>query len=1043
MASLFGKNKLRELAQRISIDDIQDKLEIIRAWQTDYHEGSLKKDKETSREQAYNQDVFIKVLGYKQKPASPFSFEPKATTLKSQLPDAVLSSTDVAAGTANIAAVVELKGASIALDRPQQREGNMSPVQQAFKYKTQYRKCPFVIVSNFYEIRLYHDNQLDFEKWTLDDLINPEDGYLAFKTFYVLLHRDNLTAAKGTSKTEDLLTDVHSEQEKIGKDFYKIYKQARLDLLRDIYRNNKGLRNRFEIAIEKGQKIVDRIVFICFAEDRGLLPDNIIERVVADTDRSSFGGSLWETFQSFFNAIDRGSSKLGIPQGYNGGLFANDPVLNGLEISDAALRSVAYLSKHDFEQDLSVTILGHIFEQSISDLEEIKTKVQTSTALAALEPPVKTVSKRKKEGVFYTPDYIVRYIVDNTLGACLHEHENRLKEELGLKGDILDKTYANRERQVYLAYQTILQNIRVLDPACGSGAFLVYAFDYLMAENKRVDEILGGSLVSSDEYVRDILRNNLFGVDLNEESVEITKLSLWLKTAQPGKKLTTLDGNIKSGNSLIESAAAAGTKAFEWKKEFPAVFKNGGFDVVVGNPPYVNAMDIKKYSPEAEFKFLKENYDTAVGSIDLYIYFFEKGLKLLKDGGKLTYISPNRFLSASYGKTLREWLIENFVISSLVDYSDKNVFEDASTYPVITFINKKKADQPYTLYAGKIDEETKQPVLRPFDSSKLTILNDSILGFLLNDKIDITENVFNKSVSLKRAGSINATSTAKEADEYAPLINDRDGLKIINTGTIDPYVSLWGVKVFTKKGGKFLAPYLTQDANLLSQNRLGLYKSPKIIISKIGLTCEAFYDEKGEYASVDTNCIHTFSEGFSPEYVLSWLNSKLYNYTFECLFDGLRMQGGYLLYSAPNLKNTPIKKIDAADQKPFVEAAKKLMTIRPMFIESDYRFRKLVTVGFGLTSWPNKLNKWWQLEFAEFAKIVGKKKLTLKQHDDLLDLYDKYRSKLATIEAEMVMLTDGIDQGFYKLYGLTAAEIAKVEQTAEAIDEESETVAKG
>lgn len=578
MASLFGKNKLRGEADRIDTADIADYVDIVQKWHNDYYHGSLKVDKETSREQAYNQDFFMRILGYQEKPASPFSLEPKATTEKKQLPDAVLSYTDLTNGIANIAAVVELKGASIPLDRPQRREGNMSPVQQGFKYKTQYRNCPFVIVSNFYEFRLYHDNQLDYEVWTLDDLVNPEDDYLLFKTWYTLLRKDHLVSKSGQSKTEQLLSDIRVEQENIGKKFYKVYKEARIELIRDIYRRNTSVRSNIDIGIQKAQKIIDRIVFAAFAEDRGLLPDNTLHRVIASADNSVFGGSLWNALKGFFEAIDKGSPKLEIPDGYNGGLFKSDSQLDALEIDDAPLRKVVGLGTYNFAEDLSVNILGHIFEQSISDIEEIKNKVNESQDLETLSQ-----SRRKKDGIFYTPDYIVRYIVDNSLGTYLREHEEKFKDEFGLKGDILDKTYEKRERQAYTKYQDFLQNVKVVDPACGSGAFLVYVFDYLLAENQRVSDILGLSLFSTDAYVRDILRNNIYGVDLNEESVEITKLSLWLKTAQKGKKLTALDQNIRVGNSLIESVEVAGDKAFNWREEFTDVFKDGGFDVVVGN----------------------------------------------------------------------------------------------------------------------------------------------------------------------------------------------------------------------------------------------------------------------------------------------------------------------------------------------------------------------------------------------------------------------------------------------------------------------------
>ncbi|HSX24608.1 MAG TPA: type IIL restriction-modification enzyme MmeI [Candidatus Andersenbacteria bacterium] len=508
MASLFGKNKLREIASKIDAESLEDKIAIVRTWQRDFHSGSLKQDKETSREQAYNQDFFIKILGYKEKPAIPFSFEPKATTEIGQLPDAVISYTDTTKGISNISAVVELKGASIPLERPQRREGNMSPIQQAFKYKTQYRNCPFVIVSNFWEFRLYRDNQLDYETWTLDDLVDPENDYLKFKTFYTLLSFENFTSVKGISKTEELLSDIRLEQEEIGKKFYKVYGRARLELLRSIYQKNEFIRNNIDIGVEKAQKIVDRIVFACFAEDRGLLPDNTLQRVIRDANNSTFGGSLWSTLKGFFEAIDIGSEKLEIPDGYNGGLFKRDEVLDNLKISDEALHSVIELSSYNFAEDLSVTILGHIFEQSISDLDEIKNKVKESQSLEVLQQ-----SRRKKDGIFYTPDYIVRYIVENSLGTYLHEHEESIKQEFGLKGDINDSNYEKREKQAYIKYQEFLHNIKVVDPACGSGAFLVYVFDYLMAENKRVASILG-NLLSSDIYVKSILRNNIYGVDL-------------------------------------------------------------------------------------------------------------------------------------------------------------------------------------------------------------------------------------------------------------------------------------------------------------------------------------------------------------------------------------------------------------------------------------------------------------------------------------------------------------------------------------------------
>lgn len=1042
VASLFGKKKLEALASEVSTEEIQDKLDIVRTWHQDYHHGSLKGDKETSREQQYNQDFFMKILGYKEKPASPYTFEPKATTLKKQLPDALISFTDTVAEIENISAVVELKGASIELDKPQRRDGNMSPVQQAFKYKSQYRSCPFVIVSNFFEFRLYNDHQLDFEVWTLDDLVDPADDYRKFKTFYGLLRRERLTVAVGKSPTELLLSEFRVEQDAIGKEFYAKYKDARLELLRDIYRRNEDVRSDFDVAIQKGQKIIDRLVFAFFAEDKGLLPENILLGVQKDAANSSVA-SLWDMLKTLFAAIDSGSDKLGIPVGYNGGLFAYDAELNAMSVGDDALTTVLTLGGYDFDEDLSVNILGHIFEQSISDLEEIRRKVDDKNIPDALDDLRAKSSKRKSDGVFYTPDYIVRYIVDSTLGDYLRSVEADLRAKYKLATKRTEGTYEDAEAIVYREYQLALQTVHVLDPACGSGAFLVYALDYLLAENKRVASILESNntmdtftaSVFSDESIIDlVLRQNIFGVDINDESVEITKLSLWLKTARPGQKLTALDANIKCGNSLISSDLVDPKKSFSFHKAFRKAFEGGGFNVVVGNPPYVSALEMSRSMPIEQRNYLKRNYETSVGAVDLYIYFFELGIKLLRAGGKLGYISPNRYLSASYGAKLREWLVQGVHLKTLIDYSDKAVFEDASTYPVITILDNTKPaeDEAYEVEAGRIDEDTRQPVVDKYPSALLSTLDQNILGFLLNDRIDITLKVFEKDVPLERAGKINATSTAGEADVYSSHINvDGVGQKIINTGTIDPYMSLWGLRRFKDKGVDYIEPYLNVAHNDVSDGRRRLYKSKKIIIAKIGLMCEAFLDATGDYASINTNCIHSFSKDFLPEYVQAWLSSSLYNYVFECLFDGLRMNGGYLLYSAPNLRNTPIPKIDVEEQKQVGTWATSLQQKRQEQIALEDKFKRFVMdeAGVGITAWPRKLTKWWELDFFDFVKAL-KYAGSPRQKEGLSEYFEEYKADVSGLVTEVNALAASIDKRFFELHELTGEEIKRVKAAA-------------
>lgn len=1055
MANLFGKNRLRELAKQVKTEDVQDYIEIVKTWHKDYHKGSLKTDKETSREQAYNQDFFIKILGYQEKPASPYSLEPKATTDKGQLPDAVLSYSDIEQDIKNIAAVVELKGASVELDRPQRREGNMSPVQQGFKYKTQYRNCPFVVVSNFWEFRLYRDNLLDYELWTLDDLVNEADDYLLFKSWYVLLNRTNLTTSGGVSKTEELLSDIRIEQEEIGKKFYKVYKEARLELLRDIYKNNPQIKTDIDTGIEKAQKIIDRVVFACFAEDKGLLPDNTLQRVIKAAETSTFGGSLWNTLKGFFEAIDTGSEKLEIPHGYNGGLFKRDEVLNNLQISDKPLLDVLSLGAYNFDEDLSVTILGHIFEQSISDLEEIKNKVNESQNLETLSQ-----SRRKKDGIFYTPDYIVRYIVDNSLGTYLREQEEKCKDEFGLKGDINDKNYEKREIQAYTKYQDILQNVKVVDPACGSGAFLVYVFDYLLAENKRVASILGGGLFSGEDYMKSILKNNIYGVDLNEESVEITKLSLWLKSAEKNKRLTTLDKNIKCGNSIIEDYAVVNNKAFDWKKEFPEIFANGGFDVVVGNPPYVRQELLSPYK-----SYLEDQYKVFAGTTDLFAYFYEKGLDILKPDGFMSFISNTFAKTTGAGEVLRDYLQNNSQFIQLVDFGTLVIFEGATTYPIIMVLRKSEKKTNFKYYAvdkgdlSSLDSgfQAKSFIVEQSSLSKdgWTFENES--SRKLREKISTHKTVtelygksyrgiltgFNEAFIIdetKRDELIAKDSKSTElikpfwegkdigrwssATESKYIIFTRRGVDIERYPAIKSHLEKYRVQLTPRntpeiKAGRKPGPYEWYEI----QDVVGyfeLFEKPKITWPNLQAKGKFCFDDSGKYINAPAVILATGDKA-----LLAVLNSNVVWFFLKgvCVV----RSGGYLEVKPQYFAQTPIPKIDDDSRLKLENISDAIISYTKQIELSSTRFKTLVSSQYGVEKWPTKLNKWWNTDFDSFIKYL-KLKLSLQQKDELISLFDKYKNECTGLSSSIENYESEINDVVYALYNLTAEEIQIIEQ---------------
>jgi type I restriction-modification system DNA methylase subunit len=584
-----------------------------------------------------------------------------------------------------------------------------SPVQQVWEYAMDTPGCQFLLVSNMLEIRLYavgHTRQV-YERFDILELVDSDAAYQRFR---LLLGADRLL----TGETAKLLCESAQVEKAITQKLYTDYKTWRINLLIALMQSNQ---DDAETLIEPAQKLLDRVLFIAFAEDRGLLPPKSLAQ--AWTHRNPYSPQpIWANFQGLFHAIDKGNAALGIPA-YNGGLFAADKVLDALIVPDDACRMFSALGEYDFADDVSVTVLGHIFEQSVSDLEQLMELANDEGfTLSALEAHIRdssysTSGKRKQDGIVYTPDAITRFIVDETLGTYLVERRVALlaayadpegvwrkaskEEEKHTRGSQKDKAKNIKvepsrlvEFLFWHAWREQLQSVRVVDPACGSGAFLVAAFDVLDAEYRRVNEQIQAITGSLDlfDINREILNGNLYGVDLNPESIEITKLSLWLKTAQHGKPLQSLEANLRVGNSLIADATFT-PRPFDWQAAFPDVFASGGFDVVLGNPPYVRMERLKAIKP-----YLEKHYAVASDRADLYCYFYELGLRLLKPGGRLGHISSSTFFKTGSGKPLRRHLLADAQIRVLVDFGDIQVFEGVTTYPAIVVLDRCDAADP-------------------------------------------------------------------------------------------------------------------------------------------------------------------------------------------------------------------------------------------------------------------------------------------------------------------------------------------------------------
>ncbi len=430
------------------------------------------------------------------------------------------------------------------------------------------------------------------------------------------------------------------------------------------------------------QRTIDRIVFLRIAEDRNLESYGRLERA------ASVRRGVYSAIKRLYREADRK---------YNSGLFHFDPsdktrpeadtLSMDIYIVDGILRSIIgdlYPPKSRYQFSvISADILGQVYERFLGKVIEVRT-IDHETRVSVEEKP----EVRKAGGVYYTPAYIVDYIVENTVGALL---DGKTPDEAA--------------------------DLRLLDPACGSGSFLTGAYQYLLdwhlsayRENparwkNRVRHSADG-LVLRIEEKRRILLNHIYGVDLDQNAVEVSKLSLLLKMLENEHDahelamplLPDLSGNIKWGNSLVGSDFYPSdvlpevddedllrVKPFDWAggSGFGEIMRAGGFDAVIGNPPYVRQETLGK-----DFKaYAKRNFETYAGTADLYTYFIERGVKLLNANGLFGIIVANKWLRARYGKPLRTWLKKQ-AIREIVDFGDLPVFQQATTYPCILTVGK-------------------------------------------------------------------------------------------------------------------------------------------------------------------------------------------------------------------------------------------------------------------------------------------------------------------------------------------------------------------
>jgi type I restriction-modification system DNA methylase subunit len=999
---------------------------------------NIRASKEEQFQATFLNELFVKILGYTLKPSLNYNL----TTEYKNVKDAKKADGAILQDEKAIA-VIELKGTNTtSLDKVE---------SQAFGYKNNQPDAVYIVTSNFEKLRFYIDNAVDYEEFNLFHL-----SFERFKTLWLCLAKDNIFTGLPKRVKDTSL----KEEENITKHLYKDYSAFR----NDIFNSVAELNPEFDklILFKKTQKLLDRFLFIFFAEDGGLLPPNsikvIIDQWIQLRELDAYS-PLYSRFKKYFGYMDTGhKGKKHDIFAYNGGLFKPDEILDNIKIDDDLLyKHTQKLSAYDFKSEVDVNILGHIFEHSLNEIEEMTAEIEGTII-------EKSKTKRKKDGVFYTPKYITKYIVENTVGKLCEDKKN----EIGIDEAEYNKSRKGRKKATLIklkdqleAYRTWLLGLTICDPACGSGAFLNQALSFLIEEHTYIDELqtklLGGGFIFPN-VENAILENNLYGVDINNESVDIAKLSLWLRSAKPKRKLTSLNNNIKCGNSLIDAETVAGDKAFNWEKEFPTVFANGGFDVVIGNPPYVQIKKAKIISNNLS----KKQYFTFEKMGDLYCLFYELGIQILKKEGLLGYITSNKWMRAKYGKSLRKYLLENSSPKILIDLG-AGVFTSATVDSNI-LITQKEITDSYELVTCKfMNEQAFYSFGKTLNSrNKTTSLNDNpwiiieekernlrkkieSIGVPLknwevnfyrgiqtgnNDVFIINKELRDRLIKedIKASELIKPVIAGKDISRYGIefrdtfLIYTNDEIEIKNYFSIYSYLEENKEKLENKlevKQGKMLWYSLYRPA----KKHISEFDKEKLIFSKASKEQAFFLDKKIKALTLNTSYIAT---GHAVNFLVAILNSKFAKYIFLKFYQSGGIIGEITIQA---IQNIPIPFPNEDISLSLKENANQITILSKKKKTKKIRFFSRVSDNLNISDAAKRFNKFYDHDFKTFLSELKKKKVKLKlsEQDEWEDYFNDYKTEINQLQAEINKTDKEIDRMVYELYGLTDDEIKIVE----------------
>ena len=691
---------------------------------------------------------------------------------------------------------------------------NPKYVTQAIDYAWM-KSCSWAILCNFETIAVYNAD------W--------KSGYFGGNLFFVLHPNDFLTDSRFINLSKGAFENYELDKlaSKYGKKQLKnqINKQLLQDMIRfreilskDIVKNNQDKHLTQDDLDESVQRILDRLIFIRNAEDRGLEEVQLQSNV-----RQWFAkgkGHLVKEISKIYKDYD---------DKYNSKLFAHH-LCDDLYIDNEALQEVIeglnQSKDNSYRYDFSIIesdVLGNIYEQYLGNI------LKSTPKRAKLE---ESKTHRKEQGIYYTPSYIVDYIVKNTVDEYI-------------------KTHSQEE----------IRNVKILDPACGSGSFLIRAYKELENYWKQNSDFAQLTLDSEEFYSKrvEILRNNIFGVDLDPKAVEIAQLNLLLQISEKKQRLPLLQNNIKVGNSLIDDPSIS-DRAFKWEEEFPKIMKEGGFDIVIGNPPYGAELS------EKERDWVSQSYDYSQSYKNTALIFIEKSLYLLKKDGKFGMIVPKSLAYSQEWKNGRKLVRDKLI--KVVDVS--KAFEDVLLEQLILILEKNNMSPNYTL--ENISNSNSLSIAKKYlDLTDSMILHDDPQDF----------EIFKMMIkSTKRLSDISKTSRGLPFQKY-----------VVKTPT--KYKILRGRNI-TRYHFSTSEEFLPDDVVDLNMKKIEFLRRPKIVSQRIVAHVTKPVDhiiimsamEKHGILTLDTveNTVIT-DDKYSLEFLLCLLNSELISwYAYRYIF---------------------------------------------------------------------------------------------------------------------------------------------------------------